>query len=155
MQWKYRGCEISESHTTAALGQSRNVPSLAVWHLQPVTPKRCLCPFSEKNKTKDNTLPRLTSFCERCVIFSHEECLPERWESQRDLLLRLGGCNPAVPASRGALAMLPCTTQVGRWDFVEYKLCCPSRKVSVPCSLLEDCFSILYALLNWRKNLQF
>lgn len=49
------------------------MPSLAVWHLQPVTPKHCLHPFSEKNKTEDNTLLRLASFCESCGIFPRRE----------------------------------------------------------------------------------
>ena len=155
MQWKYWGCEISESHTTAALGQSCNVPSLAGRHSQPIMPKHCLCPFSEQNKTKTNTLPMLASFCERCGIFPHGERLPERWEPQRDPVHRLGGRNPSVLVSWGALATLPCVTQTGRWDFGECRLCCPSREGSVPCSLLQDCFSILYVLLNWRKNLQF
>ena len=108
-----------------------------------------------KIKTKTNTLPMLASFCERCGIFPHGERLPERWEPQRDPVHRLGGRNPSVLVSWGALATLPCVTQAGRWDFGECRLCCPSREGSVPCSLLQDCFSILYVLLNWRKNLQF
>lgn len=155
MQWKYRECEFSESRTTTALGQSHNVFSLAVWHSQPITPKRCLCLFSEKNKTKDNTLQRLAFFCERGGIFPHRDHLPKKWDPQRDPLLGLGAFNPSVPASRGALAMLPCAAQAGRWDFGECSLCCPLREGPFRRSLLQDCFSISYVLLNWRKNLQF
>lgn len=45
--------------------------------------------------------------------------LAESWEAQKDPLFRLGGCNPSVPVSRDVLAMLPCTTWAGWWDFVE------------------------------------
>lgn len=145
MQQKYRGCESCASHTSTALGQSQSLS--AVWHSQPVTPKRCLYPQSE---TKPNAPPCQGFFFLWGWRFLSWGVLvwgvgvPEGPSPEAGMAQPL--CED-VPRWPGHAALCPTS---GHWDWrVQALLSLPGQVSSL---LLVAGLFLCFVLLNWRKK---
>lgn len=82
------------------------VCSLALWHSQPITPKRCLCPLSQQNKTPCQGLgfPPVGSTCSRAG--RPRRTLFLGWEGTTPLCQCPGmpwPCCPAPPEQGGGI----------------------------------------------------
>lgn len=138
----------------APLQPSGRAVTCPVWLLgiRSPSPQSIACVHSQR-ETKPKTTPaKALSFLGKVWDYPPRGALAGEVGAAEGPSPSAGTVRPLCAGVPGALARLPCAARAGWWDFAECKLCCALREGSLPCSLLQDCFSVLCVLLNWRKK---